>query len=219
MLFNPATDLTPVEKRDNIYSVPDELKLVLDEQVQFRCSGFMQAEIEKYAEEKVDLSASQQDDNSDDDASDDEEAARKKKKLAAKKKEEEAGESRLAVFLMWRLRRGLTRDPYLPFSLGIAGPNEASLTAEHRFISTVGSYLIALRVGVLDIEHCATVLTHHGRFGLEYDALCKIFVEDLRQLACYGGSSGGASAAKVVVESLKDVRTIGLDLPRVALSC
>ena len=92
-----------------------------------------------------------------------------------------------------------------PSSSDINGPDEATLSAEHRFNSTVGSYLIALRVGVLDIEHSPAVLTHFGRFGVEYDACCRLFVEDLRQLACYGGSSGGSSAAKVIVESLKDV--------------
>lgn len=95
VLFNPATDLTPVEKRDNIYSVPEELKLTLDEQVQWRCAGFMQAEIEKFAEEKLDLTASQQTDGSDDEDEDDDEDAPKKKKKGGKKKKEEESEYRV----------------------------------------------------------------------------------------------------------------------------
>lgn len=90
VLFNPATDLTPIEKRDNIYSVPEELELTLDEQVQWRCAGFMQAEIEKYAEEKVDLTASQLEVGSDEEMDDEDDDAPPKKK-GGKKKEDFSG--------------------------------------------------------------------------------------------------------------------------------
>ena len=60
----------------------------------------MQAEIEKFAEEKLDLTASQQEDGSDDEDEDDEDAPKKKKK-GGKKKEDE--ESEFPAFLSARL--------------------------------------------------------------------------------------------------------------------
>lgn len=42
------------------WSVPEQLQLVMAEEVQYRCAGFIEAEIERYADDKMDLSASQE---------------------------------------------------------------------------------------------------------------------------------------------------------------
>jgi len=57
---------------------------------------------------------------------------------------------------------------------------------------------------VLDLEHAAVILAHFGRFGPEYDELCKRLVEFIRGAACYGPAA--ATAARVVIKALQDVR-------------
>jgi hypothetical protein len=56
----PQADHTPVEKKLNTWAVPEPLVLMMDEQTQSRCAGFIEAEIERFADDKMDQTASQE---------------------------------------------------------------------------------------------------------------------------------------------------------------
>lgn len=82
--------------------------------------------------------------------------------------------------------------------------NEAALHARWRFNYLVTTFIQGLLCEVLDLEHAAVVLAHFGRFGPEYDELCKRLAEYVKGAACYGSSAPVAS--RVVVKALQDVR-------------
>lgn len=66
ILFSPAQTASA----DGSASPTASLALTLDEEVQYRCAGFVQAEIERYAEE-LEVQSPQDDGDSDEDGSDD----------------------------------------------------------------------------------------------------------------------------------------------------
>lgn len=86
--FRPTIEnLTPAESKLKPIAIPKALELELDEEVQSRCAGFIEAEIERYTEDKLDLTASQaaaademSDEEAEDEDEDEEEGVTKKKR-------------------------------------------------------------------------------------------------------------------------------------------
>lgn len=81
--------------------------------------------------------------------------------------------------------------------------SDEALQSRWRFNCLISTFIQSLVSEVLDLEHAAVVLTHFGRFGFEYDEMCKRLAEYMKSAACYGSSAPVAS--RVVVKSLQDV--------------
>lgn len=86
---------------------------------------------------------------------------------------------------------------------GVSELSDEALQSRWRFNYLISTFIQSLVSEVLDLEHAAVVLAHFGRFGFEYDEMCKRLAEYMKSAACYGSSAPVAS--RVVVKSLQDV--------------
>ncbi len=71
------------------------------------------------------------------------------------------------------------------------------------FLQIVSVYVAAIRCGVLDVEHAKLPLSHYGRFGMGYDAVCKKLVDVLKDEGIYNRESD--TVQHVVADALQDV--------------
>ncbi|KAK0205357.1 hypothetical protein DFS33DRAFT_761234 [Desarmillaria ectypa] len=162
--------------------------LTMEDEAQYRCAGYVQAEIERYAEivqeggEEEDKS----DDGSDVDSADENEAAKKAKKkgkgaakLAATEKEDEDANSR------------------------------ARLEEEYVFIDVMSTFLRAIRADAIHVRHGAILLAHYGRLGPSFDLCTKVIVEVLREAGMF--NDDGDVVVLVVTQALQEAFTLILD--------
>ncbi|KAG7442823.1 uncharacterized protein BT62DRAFT_935557 [Guyanagaster necrorhizus] len=161
--------------------------LTMDDEAQYRCAGYVQAEIERYAEiaqgaEEEDKS----DDGSDVDSGDDNEVAKKAKmkgkgkaKSVVTDKEDEDVNSR------------------------------ARLEEEYVFIDVMSTFLRAIRAGAIHVRHGASLLAHYGRLGPTFDLCTKVIVEVLREAGMF--NDDGDIVALVITQALQEAFTLILD--------
>lgn len=179
---------TPVVK------LPRELRLTCEEETQFRCAGFVQAEMERYLEqittEKPSSSPEEKngkdgDSDSDMDSDEDSDATpeltkktpkTKKPKVAANAKSKDEIEAR---------------------------PSQAFLEREVIFCSTISQFITAIRVGVVDIQHGTGLLAQFGKLSSVFDACLKILVETLREQGVLNGR--GDEVCKVILDCIEEV--------------
>ncbi|KAF7329868.1 SCD domain-containing protein [Mycena kentingensis (nom. inval.)] len=161
------------------------MSIPMDDEMQFRCAGYVQAEIERYAENLADEVEGDDDEEEQADRSENEdgEDARKKKQKPKPKK---------------RAIRDV--DPNSP----------DQLLNEYSFLELAVAFMRALRSGSIGPRHAAVLLSQHGRFGSMYDNFAKVIVDLLRQEGLYG-EGGGDLVVTVVTQSLQDAFTLVLD--------
>ncbi|MCO5548522.1 hypothetical protein L7F22_001982 [Adiantum nelumboides] len=175
--------------------LPKELRLTCEDETQFRCAGFVQAEMERYHEqvsgEKPASSSEEKngkdgDSDSDMDSDEDEDGNPKltAKKTSKKKKPKAAP-------------NGKAKDQVE------ARPSRAFLERELVFCSTISQFITAIRVGVVDIKHGTGLLAQFGRLSTVFDACLKILVETLREQGVLNGR--GEEVCKVILDSIKEV--------------
>jgi hypothetical protein len=194
----PQADHTPVEKKLNTWAVPEPLVLMMDEQTQSRCAGFIEAEIERFADDKMDQTASQEaaaaDGMSDEDEDDEAWNADK-------------GRYVFLFLLVFSCNDPLMGNRSAP-SLKTDETDQAKLAQNNRFISTVSRFIMGLRLDIISTQHADIIFAYHGRFGGEYDVICKALAEELRFVACT--TSRGGQVAKVVISSMEKVCAVRL---------
>lgn len=186
--FKALLDLRIVAK--NRYAATEDPvdEVELDIQAQYRCAGFVQAQIERYASM---ICASAEDDdivNESEDELDEEQPAvvgKNRKATAGRGGNNEIDESRSV--------------PFKPQTL-------AQHAAEYAFNDQIASFSRALCTDVIDLTHASTVLAHHDRFGPFYDECNKWLAEALRHYGILGDA--GSAVAGVVTDSLKAVRSL-----------
>ncbi|KAI6145125.1 hypothetical protein BKA82DRAFT_4170216 [Pisolithus tinctorius] len=131
------------------------LALQLDDEVQYRCAGFIQATIEQYAELLEDERPAEELTEKDD-SSDDQEDVRPVKNVKSKDR---------------RKTRSKTPERSQPAS-------KAPLEQEYQFVATISPFLRAIRAG-------AVLLAHYGRLGPVFDLCTKVIVDVLRDEGMY----------------------------------
>ncbi|KAK7021888.1 cohesin complex subunit [Paramarasmius palmivorus] len=169
----------------------EEVALSMDDETQWRCAGYIQAEVERYAESvglgdkgEADDGGSDDDDESEADENVDEEAKDKPKKTAVKKarKTEEVDDS---------LVDETSRD---------------RLEKEYLFIEVISTFLRAICTGAIHVRHGATLLAHYGRLGSAFDACAKTIIEVLREDGIMNNQPD--TIVIVVAQAMKEAFTI-----------
>ena len=156
------------------------LAITLADEVQYRCAGFVQAEIERYADALEEESPEEEDEDeeSDRDSEDEGKSKRKKAKKVKGKKPLEASDK----------------------------SSSSHLEREYAFMNVIATFLRAIKTGAIHYRHAATLLTHYGRLGPVFDLCSKVIVDILREEGMYNGQ--GAAVVEVILQSLRDVSPV-----------
>lgn len=179
----------------------------MSDEVQYRCAGFVQAEIDRYAEE-LEADRPLRDVNSDDDgdiSSDNSDVEKDKDKdkankaAAAKAKKKKDLADRGSEFCA--SYSSLSSDVNFSFLLDVA--SRAQLEQEYIFNSTMTTFLRALRAGVIHARHGAVLLAHYGRLGQSFDISVRLMIDILREEGMF--KENGLLVVDVVVQALKEV--------------
>lgn len=162
----------------------------MDEETQFRCAGYIQAEIERYSDFLADhdgTTKSQEEEKSGDESNNDNEdgaeaegASSSKKKKAAAKKVPENG-------------AGTATNP----------DSRALLEREYLFIDVVSTFLRAIRVNTIAVQHGAVLLSHYGRLGASFDACVQVVVNMIKDEGLK--KNNGELVVNLVTKSLQEV--------------
>ncbi|KAI6015155.1 hypothetical protein F5J12DRAFT_519559 [Pisolithus orientalis] len=162
------------------------LALQLDDEVQYRCAGFIQATIEQYAELLEDERPAEELTEKDD-SSDDQEDVRPVKNVKSKDR---------------RKTQSKTPERSQPAS-------KAPLEQEYQFVATISPFLRAIRAGAVHVRHGAVLLAHYGRLGPVFDLCTKVIVDVLRDEGMY--NDNGEVVVDVVTRALKESFGLLLD--------
>ncbi|EJU01344.1 hypothetical protein DACRYDRAFT_116527 [Dacryopinax primogenitus] len=158
------------------------LPLLLDDQLQYRCAGFMQAQIEKYADEVGNTRDEEEpagDENSSDVDMDDGEEKQKSKVNKSKT----AGHEKTM--------------------------SQPQLEREYILCSVVSTFIRAIRIGVLHIRHSPLLLAHFGRFSSTVDVCMKSLIDVLRDEGIRG--KNGEEVAAAIAKSMEGAFDMYLD--------
>ncbi|PFH50849.1 hypothetical protein AMATHDRAFT_3582 [Amanita thiersii Skay4041] len=182
---------TPILGEDEESFPTNQLPLTLDDETQYRCAGYMQAEIERYAElvgESHERPESEHESGSGSEESDDEQPPQKqvkKKQVKPTAQRAKSVETRLDVL------------------------SRAELEQEYLFIDVVTTYLRAIRIGAINPRHGAVLLAHYGRLGSAFDICTKIIIDVLRE---EGMSNDNADVVvTVVTHAMQEAFNLVLD--------
>ncbi|KAF7978768.1 hypothetical protein HWV62_44804 [Athelia sp. TMB] len=160
--------------------------IVLEDEVQYRCAGFIQAEIERYAEDvaepKPKTKAASDDENS---ASDDDDTS------PVKPTKNKAKHTR--------------RDDANDFNK----PSRSRLEREYIFMGVVSTFLRAIRAGAIHVRHGAVLLAHYGRLGWTFDECSKVMVDVLREEGMYNQNPD--ILVSVISQAISEAFTLVLD--------
>ncbi|PCH37402.1 hypothetical protein WOLCODRAFT_84248 [Wolfiporia cocos MD-104 SS10] len=181
ILFCPAQSVAPDGSRLPTASLP----LTLDDDAQYRCAGFIQAEIERYIDE-LDISAPRRDRDSDDDRSD-----------ASQSEVENDGE------------RAVKAKKAPQTQSGDRPTTRTQLEKEYVFLNVITTFLRAIRAGVIHFQHSTIILAHYGRLGPAFDLCTKVIIDILREEGMYKNNGDGVVA--VICQALRDSFTLLLD--------
>lgn len=186
------------------------LALSMSDEVQYRCAGFVQAEIERYVEELEEAQPRQGGSDDESSLSSDSELGDlpvgKKNPASGKGKGRRKEKAEVEVDGMNPCY--LRRNPLIsemPLTDTIPA-SRAKLEQEYIFNTTIATFLRAIRAGCIHVRHTATLLAHYGRLGQAYDLTAKLVVDILREEGMYG--ENGDVVVEVVTRSLQEVRRI-----------
>jgi cohesin complex subunit SA-1/2 len=181
------------------------LALTLDDEVQYRCAGYIQSEIERFAEEIDDGTSPAADKSEDEDSSGEEDEdmgtskAKKGKPGKGKKTSDESGASGTseADFLM------LSRVPHHGPRVDSRIPSRTRLETEYQFMGVMSAFLRAIRAGAIDVRHSAILLAHYGRLGSSFDLCSKVIVDILREEGML--NKNGELVVSIVTQAVQEV--------------
>lgn len=178
------------------------LHLKMDDELQSRCSGFVQAELDRYSEvlhgTRPERAGSADRSGSDHSESDDDERQTKKttkEKSNKTKVTPDDGEyvPPLRHPLLTRFLDETTKKPKAFQALAL----------ELAFEETISSFTRAITFNVIEMRHATTILSRYQQFGPFFDACAKTLAETLKDEALYGGDA--SATAQVVVDTLREV--------------
>lgn len=161
-----------------------DLQMSLEEEVQFRLAGYVQAVIEEYADDlEAEREVRQKERDSDTEMNSDTSPAKPKRKGKPKKMQE-------------------------PTSSLMEPPSISRMTKDYDFHAAVTPFIQAIQTGTVSFEHSAVVLSHYGRFGVIYDQVSKVLAEMLRNRWQAGDNN---AVAVVVQNSMRGAFTLYLN--------
>ncbi|GAA5877410.1 hypothetical protein JCM16303_003321 [Sporobolomyces ruberrimus] len=187
------------------------LRLNCGEELQARCAGYIEAEIERFAEKLAeDREAEEGDEDDDAEANEDsgsdtemEENAKKNKKKKTKGKGKKVAKGNKAS-------KADKRKKKTPESVRVENARQqARLVSSQRFERSISGFVRAIHLGIFDIRHSALLLKYWGRLGATFDDFARLLMHDLRDEGNYG--DGGDVVAGVIVESLQGALELYLD--------
>ena len=160
------------------------LPLSLDDEVQYLCAGFVQSEIERYAEETAETVPEEHESSDGEDDVDEEPVPEEQ----PKGKKGRGGKGKAAA-------KSANLEPHTK--------SRAQLEKEYVFISVVTTFLRAIRAGVIHFRHAATLLAHFNRLGPTFDACSKVVVDILREEGMY--KDNGEVVVAIICQALQEV--------------
>lgn len=195
ILFCPAQSIAP-DGRELPTAV---LALTLDDETQYRCAGFVQAEIERYAE--------QLDENRSDGLESDEQDSER----------EQSGDEGEPRAIRNKKSKGKQSARHLPGSKPFyklhhvkfytqpctEDSARSQLEKEYVFMGLVATFLRAIRAGAIHFRHCSVLLAHYGRLGTSFDLCAKLIVDILREEGMY--QQNGEIVVAVITQALREV--------------
>ena len=153
--------------------------------MQYRCAGFVQAEIESYAEELAETAPDEHGSSEDDD---DEEEPEPEEQPKGKK------------------GRGVKNKTVAKVAAQLTRPkSRVQLEKEYVFVGVVTTFLRAIRAGVIHFRHSVTLLAHYGRLGPTFDLCTKVVIDILREEGMY--KENGDAVAVIICQALQEVST------------
>ncbi|KAK0498783.1 hypothetical protein EDD18DRAFT_1318874 [Armillaria luteobubalina] len=168
--------------------------LTMEDEAQYRCAGYVQAEIERYAEivQEGDEEENKSNDGSDVDSGDENDTAKGAKKKGKGTTKPAATE-----------KEGKSLTHYDDAN------SRARLEEEYVFIDVMSTFLRAIRAGAIHVRHGAILLAHYGRLGPSFDLCTKVIVEVLREAGMF--NDDGDLVVLVVTQALQEAFTLILD--------
>ncbi|KAG8906784.1 hypothetical protein FRB99_006161 [Tulasnella sp. 403] len=159
------------------------MPLEMTEQMQYRLDGYVEAEVERYADDFVEANESDdENENADSDSG-----------------AEDGGEQTKSAKKVKRKKQTMS-EPVM---------NQVRLEKEYIFTSLIASYLSAVKAGIINIRHTAKPLSYYGRLGATYDQCMKVVIELLREEGMY--KSHGFDVADVIGSAVKESYEMYLD--------
>ena len=179
------------------------VSLTLDDEVQYRCVGYIQAEIERYAESLGSGAAEEPEGEKDSDAEESSEGeqadeAAKAKRAKGKKTLKEGS----LGFLIHLCRVEKESDGSCCISVDTS--SRTLLEEEYLFMDVMSTFLRAIRAGAIHIRHGATLIAHYGRLGPAFDVCSKVIVDVLRDEGM--ANNNGEIVVSVLTRALEEVR-------------
>lgn len=147
----------------------------MDDELQYRCAGYIQAEIERYAEfldesgEEEEEERSQHSEGPEEDGEGDKATTPTKPRRTKKVRKE--GMFDLAFSTIY------SHEQLFSAKLD----SRDLLEREYLFIDVVSTFLRTIRAGAIRVQHGAVVLAHYGRLEVAFDTCSKIVVDVLRE--------------------------------------
>ncbi|KAF9559794.1 hypothetical protein CPC08DRAFT_666116 [Agrocybe pediades] len=152
ILFSSTHTVTP----DGNPLPTASIALTLNDEVQYRCAGYIQAEIERYADGlDYDVIEEQEQPEENDSEGDEDEA--------------NGGDKQPQ-------NRRVKKTPK-----DVDVNSRDSLEKEYLFIDVVSTFLRAICAGTIHVQHGAVVLAHYGRLSVAFDTCAKVVVDVLRE--------------------------------------
>lgn len=172
--------------------------LELDDEVQYRCAGFIQAAIEQYAEVMEEGAAPDGEEHpseSGESSGEDNVPAKSNKGKGKAKSPVVKGKSVPGSLLITNdLRLHCPEQPL----------TRSRLEQEYVFMGTISTFLRAIRAGAVSLRHSAVLLAHYGRLGPAFDLCTKVIIDNLREEGMY--RDNGDIVVEIVTQALKEVR-------------
>ncbi|KAJ7701757.1 hypothetical protein B0H17DRAFT_1127998 [Mycena rosella] len=179
-----------------LFGPAEQLSIALDDEVQFRCAGYVQAEIERYAETLVEPEEGEQDDEEDEDEEKENDSGDEGSDDGDEGKKKGKGKARAP-----KTKKRAVRE--------VDPTSEAQLLTEYSFLELILTFIRAIRAGVLHVRHTAILLSHYGRLGATFGHFVKSIVEILREEGME--RDNGDVVVVVINQALREAFTLVLD--------
>ncbi|KXN89772.1 Cohesin subunit psc3 [Leucoagaricus sp. SymC.cos] len=187
ILFAP-TQLVPDLEFGSVEEV-DPMSLKLDDETQYRCAGYIQAEIERFAELlEEDAAAVGRAETPEKGGSDDEHASGEDEDENGREKEKEKEKEK---------ERKMDTE------------SRSWLEREYLFIDVISTFLRAIRAGAISVNHGSVLLAHYGRLGVAFDTCVKVVVDVLREEGLMGDN--GDIVVTVVTKAIQEAFSLVID--------
>ncbi|EGG13105.1 uncharacterized protein MELLADRAFT_86914 [Melampsora larici-populina 98AG31] len=175
-------------------SMPDQLRIDCDQQTQFRCAGFIAAEIERFGNEMKEKEYEKRRMRIDLDGEEEEEEEEEEVNVGGKKGKGKEKEKKLSQLARQRMYRTTSFK---------------EIKNQEEFELLITTFTKSICCGIIEFEHSNLILSNFNRFGDVFDLSIEILMGSLKGF-CFGNEKEiqferkKEGLAKTVSESLKE---------------